>query len=453
MRNNNVGMFENITDLGGKDILPGLGGKAIVQEVPIAKPQAASANPVYSDLLTGDFYDGQIPWILAHVQKPNQVPQKKVEWALDRMIMVGGLHVFSSLPGGEKSILSLLIAKALATQTDLFGRKHIGTPITVVILDKENPAAIVYERLRGFQMLNIMNIHVWGDWESEAGPAPDKFDDPRLIECAKRMGQSVLFICDSLSAFSEGQDENSVQDMNPILRKALALARMSAGVVILHHTDKGGNAGRGTIAIRANADMAFLMEKNDEGVVTITDERFRSTQPWTMRFEIAWGGLTGIYTPNLVSDTLGVEQIDCVKIKEGVARALEQAERDATWNHYISKAQVEIQKAYDKGTPISNRTQLATLIGLDPKSKTARAILNVSESNPWECVAGDRNSIVYLPKGVQTVLSNPKRDEAEKLFAEGKTIVEIAQQLNQSKGSIGRWRSEWKKTKKEQDSE
>jgi hypothetical protein len=406
----------------------------------------------YKHLLTVDLKDGKLPWILTNVQKPSQVPDKNTEWILDQMIMVGGLHVFSSLPGGEKSVLSLLLTKTIATAGGLFGRKNGGKPITVVVLDRENPPSVVYERLYGLGLTNLENVRVWGEWDEVAGPVPTAFDDPRLIECARRMGSSVLFIGDSLSSFSEGVDENSVKEMNPIMRKALKLARMCGGFILLHHTDKGGNWGRGTVAIRANSDMAFLMDKRGE-VVTISAERFRPCPEWTLKYKMDWGGLTGIFTPHLISDSLAPGSAPPSQDSiEDLKRRERQATEEATRNHYIQKAKSEIEKAYKEavagtGDPISNRNQLATLIGLNPTGRQARCLLNGNESNPWECVKGDRNTIIYLPTGVKEIppRGGLKKVEADKMFAEGKTVDEVTAASGMPNGTVRRWRTEWGK--------
>jgi hypothetical protein len=406
----------------------------------------------YQDLLRADFRDGKNPWILENVQKPSDVPKQKVRWILDKMLMVNGLHIFSSLPGGQKSILSLMLTKIIASGEPFFGRRNIGNPITVIVMDRENPPALVYERLYGLGLMNLDNVRVWGEW-NESFAVPESFDDPRLIECARRMGENVLFVADSLSSYTEGVDENSVQEMNPILRKALRLARACAGVIILHHTDKQGISGRGTVAIRANADMAFLMEKKND-VVTITDEKFRPTSPWTLKYTMDWGGLTGIYTPKLISDSLTPEAAPPSQHSiESVKRREKQATEEATRNHYRLRAEQEIKKAYEaalvgKGDPISNRNQLATLIGLNPTGRTARAILNGGESNPWECIKGERSSIIFLPKGVTEI--PPKAEvaqhvSADRLFAEGQSVRAVSEAIGVPFGTVNRWRTEWGK--------
>jgi AAA domain len=407
----------------------------------------------YNSLLTGNLRDGREPWIFRNVQRPREVPSKPTEWILDRMIVLGGLHIFSSLPGGEKSILSLVLTKTIAGGEGLFGRKNSGRSRYVVVLDRENPPSIVYERLRGLGLLDLENVFVWGEWDEKAGPCPESFDDPRLIECARIMGEDVVFVADSLSAFSEGKDENSVQEMNPIVRKALKLARMSGGVILLHHTDKGGNFGRGTVAIRANADMAFLMDKNGE-VVTIGPEKFRSCPVWTLKFEMDWGGTTGVFTPKLILDSLAPSALtsNAEPSLEDMKKRDKQNQAEATRRHFVGAAQVAIQKAYDAalagtGKPL-NKSALATLIGLDPNGKLGRSILNGAEGNPWSCVQGEQNNaVIFVPKGVTEVppMGGAKKGEAKVMFKEGKTIKATAEALSIPTGTVSTWRVQWKK--------
>ncbi len=119
-------------------------------------------------------------------------------------------------------------------------RENIGSPITVVYVDKENPEAEIRRRCAALGLLDMENFHIWGDWQTD-NPPPVTFDDPRLIECARR--DNSLFVFDSLSSFLDGADENDSGAMMQIMGKARLLARACSGVIILHHQAKNGPVG------------------------------------------------------------------------------------------------------------------------------------------------------------------------------------------------------------------
>src|SRR5439155_7742440 len=128
-------------------------------------------------------------------------------------------------------------------------------------------------------------LFYWGDWAQEPVPAPD---DVRLLEFAARGGYIIF---DSLQQWLEGENENDTTAMVRLMNKFKRLARIGAGVLLLHHNNKddrktGKSSFRGSTAIVAVADMAIAITKTDDDTLQLRAERFRMCAPWEMDFKV-----------------------------------------------------------------------------------------------------------------------------------------------------------------------
>jgi DUF971 family protein len=332
------------------------------------------------------------------------------------MLLEHGLHLFSGKPGSMKSLLALMLCRKVCSAEPFLGRKNIGAPVKAVYIDHENPQSEVRKRCFGLGLLHLPNFRVWGDWREDEAPLVS-FDDPRLIECAKR--DKPFFVFDSLSSFLNGADENSAGEMMVIMKKAYALARMCAGVGILHHTPKNGPpSARGVGAIAATTDMSFIVQKSERNV-TLTEDRFRPCGNYTMGFSMDFGDMSGIYTATLTKDTTTSMPEAPVSRLEELREKDRLATEAATEQHYKEKAVQVIQAAYAEGQAVCSRSVLCGLIGLSPDSAFAKRLLTGKDENPWTCVQNNR-SLMFLPKGITEVPAKRLRIKqvgAEVLFS------------------------------------
>jgi hypothetical protein len=349
----------------------------------------AAAQPAFAELVTPAALktDGE-SWIKQHVPKARQLSDKPVKWLVDKMLLEHGLHLFSGKPGAMKTMLAIMLSRAVATGETFMDRANMSVDIPVVYVDKENPEAEVRRRCRALGLLDLDNFYIWGDWDAD-NPPPASMDDPRLIECARRDG--AFFIFDSLSSYLNGSEENSSTDMMLLMTKARQLARSCAGVIILHHQAKNGpDASRGSGSILASTDMAFIVKKKDN-VVTVSDERFRMCEGYTVEFEMNFdGGLSGVYSYRVINNGLG-------KKVSGLSETAKDrlAENQADFD-YLERAKQAILAAWQQGSPVT-QGQLATLIGLT-NNRTKSRLLNGGPDKPWHCVSASRGSTLFYPK-------------------------------------------------------
>lgn len=353
---------------------------------PVGKDDRVLINgqqvPDYRPLL--DLSENKTSWILQNVQKASDLSAEPLTWVVEEMILEHGLHLFSGPQGSMKSMFAVILAKAIASGEAVMDRKNIGKPVTVVYVDRENPQAEMRRRCFGLGLLPLENFRIWGDWEID-NPPPVAFDDPRLIESAKR--DNALFIFDSLSSYLDGADENNTGEMMAIMGKARTLARACAGVIILHHSAKKGTGSRGNTAISASTDMAFCVEK-EGNVCTLSEERFRCCGPYKASFEMDFGGCSGVYSYRVRENGFFGARAIASPVPDAKEIDLNEA-------NFIQRAKEEIAKAFEAGESLNQR-QLATLVGITSNRDKTR-LLNGDPERPWKCIPKGR-STTFLPK-------------------------------------------------------
>jgi hypothetical protein len=172
--------------------------------------------------------------------------------------------------GSGKTLLSYAMSLAVAQGRSFFGMPCPQCP--VLYLDLENPAHVVQRRVRA--MLgdkSISGLRVWGTW-SEA--QPPQVGDPQLLGMCKET--RPLVIVDPFRYF-HNCDEDSSTAMAPVMKYLRACAICGGAVVILHHPAKAQNSkGRGSSAIRAGCDLAFLHTlDNKANIITLRLDKNR----------------------------------------------------------------------------------------------------------------------------------------------------------------------------------
>lgn len=102
-----------------------------------------------------------------------------------------------------------------------------------------------------------------------------------VTEIAKR---PRLIIIDTLARSMVGGDENSARDMGIFVDRCNMLQqRFDCGVMIVHHTNKSGNAERGSGALRGAAD-AMIRVSDDDGLIVVECTKSKDYEPFTTKF-------------------------------------------------------------------------------------------------------------------------------------------------------------------------
>ena len=143
-----------------------------------------------------------------------------------------------------------------STVATAWARDAIGTGRPVLILDRENPRSVAFDRMNRLGLEDGPLLRWAGGWTGEDAPLPDAEMVVNWITACG--GLKPLVIVDSLVAFLGG-DENSAGDMRTFLHRSRRLADLGATAVVLHHDGKSESARdfRGSSDFKAAVDQAF----------------------------------------------------------------------------------------------------------------------------------------------------------------------------------------------------
>lgn len=315
--------------------------------------------------------DAMASWVTHNIPFVSTIEAKPMAWTVDKMLPYGGLLLFSGKYGAYKSLWALFMAAGIESGTSVFGRRVL-RKIPVLYVDRENHQQTVGERRTGIRLPENA-VRYWGDWLE--GQETPNLDDPRLAEFAIREKGVIIF--DSLTDWLSGESENDPSAMTDIMRKFRRLARLGAGVILLHHADKYRSGYRGTTAIPAGVDMAMKAQKTEGGTLQIREEKFRMCGSWEMDVAFQFDGQ---YTYQVLRD----ESPEARKKTESATNT--NLGRDVLAEFH--------EKHNGAGMP---QTQLVKSIQAHgvPRTKAQDMVAAGVREKQWAVEAGDRNALVY----------------------------------------------------------
>jgi KaiC/GvpD/RAD55 family RecA-like ATPase len=215
-------------------------------------------NAIFGDELGSDY------------EAPNEL--------VEGLITIGSTVVVYGDSNSGKTFWALSVAASIAMGTTCYGRKT--DPGLVVYLASESPASIrsrvqAIKKHYSDNLENLVIVQAPVNFYQGDGDANDVIELVRKIEEIK--GQSVrLIIPDTLARISAGANENSGEDMGPVMsRFDVVAAATRACIMIIHHNGKDAAKGsRGWSGIRAHIDTEIeVTEKDGVRSVTVTKQR------------------------------------------------------------------------------------------------------------------------------------------------------------------------------------
>lgn len=297
-------------------------------------------------------------WVSENIPKVDAIPDEPQKWLVARMIPYGGQTILCGKKGSTKTLFAQFLTKYLTAPMpkQFLGRKIEGhwasaaeideageisfrsdapiAPVPVLYIDRENSRATVGNRRSKIGILGRNNYYYWGDWLAQDDFSGENYppgpDDPRVLKWAMRTRGFIVF--DSLARFMGSLKENDNGDMTTLMTKFQRLARLCAGVLILHHTAKPSQDGpvqkdgRGADAITSVPDMSIYLTKlkDDAGeeIHRLEAIRFRDTAEWILDYKMNWNtdgtgnyGI-GVVRDELVSEVAKRKGVEKVAVKE-----------------------------------------------------------------------------------------------------------------------------------------
>jgi putative DNA primase/helicase len=223
---------------------------------------------------------------------------------VEGLMTIGSSVVVYGDSNSGKTFWALSVATAIATGSDCYGRKT--DPGLVVYLASEAPGSIrsrmqAIKKYHGCDLENLAMVPVPMNFYNGDQDAHDVIELVRAIEQIK--GQRVrLIIGDTLARMSAGANENSGEDMGPVMARFDQVATATgAALMIIHHNGKDAAKGaRGWSGIRAHIDTEIeVTEKEGTRSVTVTKQRELPSKGDTIYFklEIIEMGITKFGSP------------------------------------------------------------------------------------------------------------------------------------------------------------
>ncbi|MGD8457759.1 MAG: AAA family ATPase [Anaerolineales bacterium] len=180
-------------------------------------------------------------------------PPPLADWLVGEFISRPGLVLVVGEPGAKKTYAILDMAVCLA-----MGEAWLERPTSrggVVWIDEESGAARFLKRLGQVMRAHEAPAGLPFHLSSLSGFDLRDADDIRTLSDKAGERDASLIVIDPLVGAIPGTDENSVFHLAPILRSLRALAdRVSAAVVLIHHTNKAGIY-RGSSHLRGAVDL------------------------------------------------------------------------------------------------------------------------------------------------------------------------------------------------------
>jgi phage/plasmid primase-like uncharacterized protein len=197
---------------------------------------------------------------------------------VEDFMTIGGMAVLYGDSNSGKTFFALSLAAHIASGQPFFGRQI--DPGLVVYLASEAPGSIrsrmqAIKKHFGCSLENLAMVPVPLNFYANQGDANDVIELVKTI--AEIKSQPVrLIIGDTLARMSAGANENSGEDMGPVMARFDAVANATgAAMLIIHHNGKDQAKGaRGWSGIRAHIDTEIeVMEKDGVRSATITKQR------------------------------------------------------------------------------------------------------------------------------------------------------------------------------------
>lgn len=210
---------------------------------------------------------------------------------VEGLITIGSSVVVYGDSNSGKTFWALSVATAIATGSDCYGRKTDAG--LVIYLASEAPSSIrsrmqAIKKYHQCDLGNLVMVPVPMNFYSGDQDARDVIELVKAVEHMK--GKPVrLIIGDTLARMSAGANENSGEDMGPVMARFDQVAAASgAALMIIHHNGKDAAKGaRGWSGIRAHIDTEIeVVEKDGVRSVTVTKQRELPSKGETIYFKL-----------------------------------------------------------------------------------------------------------------------------------------------------------------------
>jgi hypothetical protein len=240
-----------------------------------------------------------------------------IEFIVPGLIASSAVTAITGDAGAGKTTFATALAGHVACGAEFLGRGCLQRP--VLILDRENTAPVVQERITRLRIQDGSSLRIWGGWLPDEAPEPGA---TVILEWIDRCNPKPLIIVDSLIAFLAG-DENDAQVVRAFMQQLRNLADAGAAVVVLHHSGKGESTRdyRGSSDFKASIDVGYSLSSFGEGCLDrlrlkAFKTRFVVVSDLILRYSD--GEFTADEKPNTVNATVTAQLTELLRTNPGI---------------------------------------------------------------------------------------------------------------------------------------
>lgn len=300
---------------------------------------------------------------------------------VEGLMAIGSSVVIYGDSNSGKTFWALSVAAAIAGGTECYGRKT--DPGLVLYLASEAPASIrarmqAIKKFYGCSLEDLAMVPVPLNFYAGAQDAHDVIEAARAVEQIK--GKPVrLIIGDTLARMSAGANENSGEDMAPVMaRFDQVAAATGAAIMIIHHNGKDAARGaRGWSGIRAHIDTEIeVCEKDGIRYAHVTKQREMPSKGETIYFKLETikMGITKFGAPATTCVAVPDEEASATKPQRTLSKHDENVRR-------LERAWWDSGAEERNGSPYLSRSALRDLLVKDGASeRTAKNKTEASRS-------------------------------------------------------------------------
>jgi RecA-family ATPase len=179
----------------------------------------------------------------------------EIPWIIRGLVAQSALTVMAGVGGLGKSSLALALAAASSKGATTYAGFQIQKNLRMIYVDAENGFDELHRRAHYFSCYA-------GFYEFD-GDMEDHLD-----ELSGLVGDDPAFIVlDSFRALYPNVEEDNSKSVLPALRNLQRIARRSqSGILVLHHTTKGGGVFRGSGEFQNRPEITVTMKRDRDGI-------------------------------------------------------------------------------------------------------------------------------------------------------------------------------------------
>jgi hypothetical protein len=218
------------------------------------------------------------------------MPPKR--WLIDQIIGAGDLSMLYGPPGSGKSfvVIDLIFAGCLGQS---FARRFdTSRRLTVAYCAGEGASGLPQRFAAAAEHYGVSALPSFTFFDAApqlfTGEVADAYSasigefvrEWQQRQAAGAAGQLDLLVIDTMHSATIGADENSAQDMGKVLQATkAAVSALGCAVMLVHHSNKQGNAERGSSALRGAMD-CMIEVKPTAGKFLLSCEKLKDGQQW-----------------------------------------------------------------------------------------------------------------------------------------------------------------------------